>query len=266
MRAAHRANAYRPVDRRATFAGVAALLVVGTVGCRDSVVVDAIPRSGPAQALQRRNEIAVRFHMYRNYEVARAIERQLVRGNLDATRALATSLANTAAPAGFDVWERQAAVVRERARALAGAPAIDEAARRAAALFGACASCHRATGDLHLFDAMPPAPTDDKSITRRMARHRWAADRLWEGMVSNADAPWLAGLSILAEKPYVFSPRDLDQIELAAQLQQLAVNARERSPSVVDRVQDYGELLATCVACHSRVPQTMALSQGRARQ
>ena len=194
----------------------------------------------------------VRFHMYRSFDLSRAIERVLVRGGLDDARALAASLASGSEPPALEAWARQAALVRERAAALAAAPGIDEACRRAARLSEACAACHVAAGAGPAFDAYPGAPVDGPSLEARMARHRWAVDRLWEGMVGNADKPWQAGLDVLAVTPLPFSAVAGDRVTLASRLQQVADQARQRRLTTpTERAALYGEMLVVCAACHS---------------
>ncbi|HEY5923300.1 MAG TPA: hypothetical protein VIV11_16585, partial [Kofleriaceae bacterium] len=108
-------------------------------------VVDPIDNVDPER------ELAMRFHMYRSFDLLRAIERLLVRGNLDDARALATSIAESPAPSGLEPWGRQTTEVRVRAGELARAPGIDDACRRVARLAAACASCHIDAGAVPLF-------------------------------------------------------------------------------------------------------------------
>jgi hypothetical protein len=194
----------------------------------------------------------VRFHMYRGFDLLRAIERLLVRNNLEDARALATSIAQAPDPGGLEAWGRQTTTVRMRAAELANAPGIDEACRRAARLAEACASCHVDAGAMPVFDKPPDAPPDRDDVAARMARHRWAADRMWEGMVGNADAPWRAGVEILAQAPLHFSALDGGRAALAKRLRELADQARQRESidTVSERAQLYGEILVTCAACH----------------
>jgi len=85
-----------------------------------------------------------------------------------------------------------------------------------------------------------------------MARHRWAADRLWEGLVGGDDEPWRAGLAVLAATPIRW-PELGERKGLARSLQQLAEQAQKRqaTDSIADRAQLYGEMLVTCTACHT---------------
>jgi mono/diheme cytochrome c family protein len=201
---------------------------------------------------RKHDELMGRFHMYRGYDLSRAIDRLLVRGDLDNARALAASMANITPPPALETWARQTSLVRDRAAALASATSVDDACRRAARVGEACAACHVDAGARLAFDAYPAAPADDPTIDARMARHRWAVDRLWEGMIGNADKPWQAGLGVLAVTPLPFSPAAGDRVALAAGLQRLVRQAKEQNLTTPSqRAQVYGEILVTCAACHS---------------
>jgi cytochrome c553 len=234
------------------------LTVALVVGCQPATAVDKpppvpSPRIPPVDDIREpTDELMVRFHMYRSYDLLRAIERLLVRNNLEDARALATSIAEAQAPGALELWVSQTAAVRTRAAELANAPGIDEACRRVARLAGACARCHVNAGAMPMFANPPAAPPDRDDVAARMARHRWAADRLWEGMVGNADEPWRAGIDVLAQTPLHFSPLDGGRAALAKRLQQLADQARQRElvDAVSERAQVYGEILVTCAACH----------------
>jgi len=194
----------------------------------------------------------VRYHMHGNLDVLRSIERLLLRGRLDEARQLARGIAEAPLESDLGSWATQAATVRERAAAVAAAPALDEACRREARLAEACASCHVDSRVQPEFRTSPPVPPDKDTLAARMARHRWAADRLWEGLVGADDAPWHAGLAVLAATPLRW-PELGERRSFARLLQQLADQARQRSTtdSLADRAASYGELLVICAACHT---------------
>ncbi|HEX7840301.1 MAG TPA: hypothetical protein VF469_22640 [Kofleriaceae bacterium] len=203
------------------------------------------------------HDVMVRYHMHGNLDLVRAIERLLIRGKLNETREMARLIAE--APAGNDLdlgaWATEAAEVRQRAQALAAAPGIDEACRREAQLAEACAGCHVETKIQPEFRHPPALPPDLDTIEARMARHRWAADRLWEGLIGADDEPWHAGLAVFAQAPIHWKAFDERKL-LARRLQQLANEARQRSTtdSLGDRARIYGEMLVTCAACHTANP------------
>lgn len=189
--------------------------------------------------------------MHESFDLLRAIEKLLVRGKLDDARSLAKSIAQAPDEPGLDTWGARAALVRERAAAVANATTVEEGCRREAKLAEACAGCHLEAGVVPEFkpSALPP---DKPSVGARMARHLWAADRMWEGMVGGSDEAWLAGLDVLAMPPVRELPRD--RLELARRMQQLADQARQRKSvdDLGERARAYGEILATCAACHTR--------------
>jgi hypothetical protein len=211
---------------------------------------DPGPPAPPARQFE--HDMMVRYHMHGSLDVLRAIERLLVRGNLDDARALARTIAEAPDEPDLGAWGPEAAAVRLRAQALAVAPGIDEACRREARLAAACADCHVETRIQPEFRAAPALPPDSGTVVARMARHRWAVDRLWEGLVGADDDAWHAGLAVLAAAPLPWT--DLDaRVLLARRLHQLADAARLHSATdtLDDRARSYGELLVTCAACHT---------------
>jgi cytochrome c553 len=200
---------------------------------------------------------ALHFHMTRSFDVLRATERVLIRGGLDDARALARSLADAPEPSSLEPWAKYNEAVRAKAAFTAAAPSIDEACRRITHIAKACADCHQATGASPEFASRPPLVPDRDTITARMARHRWAVDRLWEGNVGGSDEAWRAGLEVLAQTPIPFASPTDDREPLARQLQQQATTSlRSSSTKLDDRATAYGEILVTCAACHSGTSKT----------
>jgi hypothetical protein len=81
-----------------------------------------------------------------------------------------------------------------------------------------------------------------------MARHLWAADRLWEGLVGGAEDAWGQGLEVLAATPLPAAQLGATREPLARKLQSIATGAR-KGPA--DHAAVYGELLTTCAGCHT---------------
>lgn len=198
------------------------------------------------------HDMMVRYHMHGNLDLLRAIERLIIQGKLDEARGLARGMAEAPTLPGLGSWAPRATAVRERAAALAAAPGSDEACRRAARLAEACAKCHIEAGVQPQFRSPPPLPPDRDTPAARMARHRWAADRLWEGLVGADPEPWQAGLAVLAQPPIRW-PELGERKGLAKMLQQQADQARQRATTdtIEDRARFYGEMLVTCTACHT---------------
>jgi cytochrome c553 len=196
-------------------------------------------------------DMMVRLHMHENFGMLRAIEKLLVRGKLVEARELATAIAEAPDELGLGAWAKDAAIVRERAASLAKATDVDEASHRAAELAGACASCHVDAGVAPEFRSPGRMPIDRPTVEARMARHLWATDRLWEGIVGGADDAWRDGLDVLAATPLRELPEQ--RMPFARRLQSLADRARmqRKTETLDDRVRSYGDILATCAGCHA---------------
>lgn len=223
----------------------AALAVITLVTAPRFAAADTEPP--PPQRFER--DMLARFHMHQSFDLVRAIERLLLRGKLDEAKRFAEAIALAPDEPAHGAWAAQTLRVRERAAALARASSVDDALRKETKLAAACGDCHRETYGSAMFDQPPRVPADLPAIDARMARHRWAADRLWEAIVGDSDAAWREGLDVLAA-----SPLDFGEVRapFAKQLQRLATSARRaKAPSASTRAATYGELLVTCAGCHT---------------
>lgn len=208
-------------------------------------IADA-PKPKPPERFER--DDVQRMHMHENFDLLRAIERLLIVGKLDEAKRFAAAISEAPDAPAHGPWATYVLTVRDRAAALARATTVDQAVRLEASLAGACAACHVEAGVAPDFRTFP-VPPDKATLEARMLRHRWAADRLWEGIVGGADEPWRAGLDVLAAKPLDWAP---DRAVHARKLQRLALDARKQKVSSVEnRTAAYGEMLATCASCHT---------------
>ena len=206
----------------------------------------------PSERFER--DMMVRFHMHQSFDLLRAIEKLLLRGNLEDARAFARAIADAPDEPGLAPWAKQATLVRERAAALADASTVEEACRREARLAEACAGCHADAGAVPELRSPGRPPPDHPTLDARMARHVWAAGRLWEGIVVGNASSWRDGLDVLAATP--LPATRANHAALGRQLQQLADQARQRrhTDTATDRARAYGEILATCAGCHTTRP------------
>jgi cytochrome c553 len=142
--------------------------------------------------------------------------------------------------------------MRTAARSVARAPTLAEAAAGAAQVAQACAGCHRS------YSAGPKIeiafqPSAGESMGAHMARHRWALDRLWEGIAGPSDASWAAGLRVLEEQP--LDAGDLADrggnaaIALGRRLHELGTGGR-LTDNTQERARLFTDVLQTCVECH----------------
>lgn len=226
-------------------------LTVLAVACAQTAAMG--DPQGESPSVRFEHDMIVRIHMHENFDLLRAIEKLLVRGQLDEVRTFARGIANAPDEPGLGAWSRHATLVRDRAATLAIAHGVDEACHRAAQLADACAGCHVASGASPEFRPPGRIPPDLPTIDARMARHRWATDRLWEGIVGGADDAWRAGLDVLSTTPLRASELSREQSAFGRKLQRLAEQARlrQRTETAQDRARSYGEILVTCTGCHT---------------
>ncbi|HET9990996.1 MAG TPA: hypothetical protein VFQ65_20835 [Kofleriaceae bacterium] len=209
------------------------------------------PHREPPHTAKLDESSIARFHMRAKLYDVRRIELALLRDKLVEAKILARAVVTAPDEPALAEWAPMMARVREQAQAVATANSGDEALRHLPHLAAACAECHVATGNWPAVENAPAAPADGP-VVLRMARHQWATDRMWDGMIGGREDAWHVGLVVLAATPAPFAIVDGDEVALAKQLQSLATAAlRDRSADSLDtRVRIYGELLVTCAACH----------------
>jgi hypothetical protein len=202
---------------------------------------DDEPPSRPADA--------VRIRMQDHFDELRAIERRLLRGDLDGARDQAVAIAFDRVDRDLPAWGPHIVRMQAAAAALARARTLEEACHAETRLALECAGCHAASGAMPTF-VVAPLPADDGTTVARMARHQWAADRLWEGLVGLSDEAWRSGADLIATAPppALTPPRRRG----AAALRSAARRARAAT-TPAGRARAYGALLVTCTGCHAAV-------------
>lgn len=232
----------------------AALALLAVAGCTPSAASNDDPKAQPPAPARFDRPAMVRFHMARHFDDLRLIEQKLLAGHLADAKTVAVLLTKPAPDPGMSPWATDINAVGDAARALGESPSVDEALRREVRVAQACAWCHLRLQAQPVVAPPPAVIADDGTPVARMARHRWATDRLWEGLVGPSSSSWRAGLDVLAATPLSFAPVT-DAPALGAQLQQLAGTARTKlrdgSETLDDRSRLYGEMLVTCAACHT---------------
>ena len=110
-------------------------------------------------------------------------------------------------------------------RELENATSLEAALRASARVAGACADCHARWSVRAPFERETIPPRDP------IARHRWGADRLCDGVLGNSEPQWRAGLTVFAAEHDKAAERALAYWG--------------------DRAVVYGELLVGCTRCHA---------------
>ncbi len=191
------------------------------------------------------------YQMWLHFEHAGRIQSAMIRGDLPTARVSARTLA--ASPSAPGIGPEGAEWVEEltvQASAIRDAPAFGEAATATGLLAATCGSCHEASGGGPVF--RHGDPPDDRGFAGHMIRHSWGADRMWEGLVSNADDAWRAGAAVFADE-------SLEGDALTAKARQYADRLHELgrgAPGIrglEERGARYGEILEQCSGCHAEL-------------
>lgn len=238
------------------------LLLAAAAGCGRAARGDSDPPPpAPPAPVRAENPAMVRFHMQQHFGDLREVERLLVSGKLDVAKTRAFLLTKPAKDPGLAPWSTELGRVVEAARRLVAAPDLTTACHREAEVALACAECHARTQQRVMFPEPPPVPADEPTERTRMARHQWATDRLWEGLVSGSVGPWRQGLDVLAATPLPYTPGTLAP-KYARQLQAAAskgiAQLEDQRETLASRAQLYGDMLVTCASCHATLGPALA--------
>ncbi len=126
---------------------------------------------------------------------------------------------------------------------------VETMAMAVAGIANGCGSCHQANKVQPMFLGQRIPPQGD-SLAARMGRHIWAADRMWEGLISHSEDSWRRGTEVLRDRPFFAGP---DAADLPAnRIDQIMVISSEaaRTTGWDDRAKIYGRFLAACSGCH----------------
>lgn len=175
----------------------------------------------------------------------------LIRGAVDDAKRAAAVIADERPSVVLDGWAPYLAATQDAARALGEAGDLQGAAVAAATLARTCGECHAAqAAGLARADASPPG-----SDATPMRRHKWAFDRLWEGLVLPSDPAWRDGVGAFVELPTCDAARassqDLEAIRRARAQVRAQEQAAAQAATLEARARVYGALLPTCATCHA---------------
>jgi cytochrome c556 len=138
------------------------------------------------------------------------------------------------------------------------APDVESAASAVARAGAACGACHTSLrrGPMYPGGTLGPPVPSEAHVEERMRRHRWAADRMWEGLIGPSDEAWNSGAEILKDAALYTDAltRDLARYEEVTKLAWTVHEIGARADMVKDRdhrAELYGELLGTCARCHA---------------
>ena len=214
-------------------------------------MVAALAACTPSEADSRSptdHDALARFHMRERYSLLGAIQHLAIRDKVYEVQVIARLIADAPDEPALASWKTQAGLARSSARELSRAPHGVDACRRVARLAATCANCHVDAKAAAVFGTPSAPPIDDGTIDARMARHVWATDRLFDGIIGAATDSWTAGLDVLSRTAV-----DRGPAELTDRLRRLATDARSHAEhdDFATRARIYGDLLITCRGCHA---------------
>ncbi len=186
--------------------------------------------------------------MYTHFNQVAEVHAAVIRGDMEAVRATASWFAEQQEmgdlPEGSEAYVEE---MRRLARQAAQADRLEQAASATGRLGDTCGSCHTAfaVGPMFAVGSDPPVGEDRVS---HMLRHRWATDRMWEGITGPSESAWLGGAKVLSSD-FPLAGTEGKVHVLGERVHAIGFQATQATdPS--DRARLCGELLATCAPCH----------------
>ena len=193
-------------------------------------------------------------HMKEHFSQVKGAQEAVIRGDLEGVKTSTQWMAEHQAAEGLpEGWEPFVTEMKNAAKAAGAASDLDAASAAVATMAKACGACHQATGTKPVFTISSPPPEDTGTVPH-MVGHMWAADRMWEGLITPSDESWNNGVGVLAGAPLhgkdLTGDEQKDDIDtLAVQVHELATKGGEAS-ELDARADVYGKFLATCAKCH----------------
>ncbi|HEY8142511.1 MAG TPA: hypothetical protein VIG06_07570 [Kofleriaceae bacterium] len=194
---------------------------------------------------------SVSQQMHGHFRAIRSIYHALLVDDLATAKAHARELSRLPDRTGSQEWDDAARFVRAEADRVVGAGDPNEARSLSTGMATFCADCHMFRAEPVVFR---PAvlPPDDGSLAAAMARHEWAADTMWLGVIAPSTDLWRNGLAEMASVPKLIGrgERAAEVDTLRARLDALAKGSSELGGQG-DRARRLAEIMDVCAACHA---------------
>lgn len=215
----------------------------------------APPPTTPPPTSAAPSDEAVHAVMEGHYSRARSVHDALVRADMEQARAdmawIATHEEGNALPA--EVQPLLAAMQAEAAR-FADATTLTEAGTAVGHMLVRCGACHAQThGGPQV--AETPIPEGD-TPEARMRRHQWAADRMFDGLLTASPETFREGNEALTSAPLTQAELPATAAQPEEQVVTLTTHVRDLGAEAAAATDDesrasiYGRYVATCGACH----------------
>lgn len=231
--------------------------LVAVIGCGEESPT-AVPSSPEPETSvrERPTEIEMVASMEAHYGASILAHDALQQGDLEAFRSQLALARDQELPASSPPeWRALHQQLKEAASRGATVSDLDAAAGALGSLVLACGTCHEALDMGPVYPA--PAPDDgNDDLETAMLDHKWATERLWEGVTGPWDVAWQRGSAALAVIQ-VFGDRGAETLsdDLRRREQELReIGEQAMTTTALDeRAALYGRLLSTCGDCHRAI-------------
>ncbi len=195
--------------------------------------------------------------MWQHYQRVGEIHYAVVQGNLEEARATADwFIGRESAPNLPTGSERFASQMRTYARDIVEANSMEEVATATANMGRTCGQCHQTYGRGPVLRIGSVEDLGDDMA--EMTRHKWASDRMWDGLIGPSDSSWTTGTREWSSSSMLPGEvREQNDVGgelhgLEAQLHRLGQQAAAEE-TLQGRAAIYGEMMAACAGCHTRI-------------
>lgn len=199
----------------------------------------------------RPGQASLQKRMHDHFRAIQSIYHALLVDDLDAAKARARELSQMPDRSGSREWDDAVRFLRAEADRLADAANANDARSLSTNMATYCADCHMRRAEPAAFRpaAVPP---DDGSVPAAMARHAWAADTMWRGVIAPSTDLWREGLAEMASVPRLVGrgERAAEVDTLRARLEALAKGSSGLRGQG-DRARRLAEIMDVCAACHA---------------
>jgi hypothetical protein len=242
-------------------------LLLSVTACERSKPPSDAPAQQPAAAsaplpTQSSEAVAtpsVAEHMKEHFTRGAKMRDAVIAGDLEALRKDAQWMAEHEISANFpDAWRPHVDRLQKAAKKALDARELPIAAEAVAETAAACGACHVALGGPKLTLGAPPA--EGSGAQMHMARHQWAAARMWDALSTPSEEAWVKGTEVMADAPLLpeqaAGSRSVtpEAKTFASSVHDIAEKARAER-DVAKWTASYRQFVATCASCHSALGQ-----------
>lgn len=200
---------------------------------------------------------ALALQMHEQLALVTAIQQAMVGGDLAQAQAQGQALTEHVRATIDDAnapesWRPHLNAIDGELEALQHADDLRSASTTVARLGLGCGRCHQVQSVTPALPELTP-PEPGESFASAMRTHRWATDRMWEGLVGPSSDRWIRGSTMFIVLPgcdETMGASEQAQRDPCQHAQSLARRGHV-ARSLEARATIYGRLLTTCAQCHA---------------